>query len=224
MWDPWGMPAMAAMTLMACAAGLFSWGLARLAWILPRTIDSDLPMSPAWQHRMCRRLLLLAGPAAGVVAMAMFGQTMAALAAALFMVSLLTLGWIDAETGLLPDTITLPLLWAGLLVNLRGGYVPLEGAVLGAAAGYGVLWIVFWSFLLLTQREGLGRGDFKLLAAQGAWMGWAALPWILLVSSGLALVVALILRNTGRLQPGAPLSFGPYLAFGGIVVLVGLYG
>ena len=224
MWTPWGMPDLAAQIVMACATGMFAWVLARLAWILPRAIDSDLPTLATRRHQLCRRLLLLGGPVAGIVAAALFGQTPAALAAGLFIVTLLTLGWIDGETGLLPDALTLPLLWAGLLLNLRVGYVPLEDAVLGAVAGYGVLWVVFWLFLLLTQREGMGRGDFKLLAAQGAWLGWAALPWILLVSSGLALIVAVILRATGRLQPGAPMSFGPYLAFGGVAVMLGFYG
>jgi leader peptidase (prepilin peptidase)/N-methyltransferase len=135
---------------------------------------------------------------------------------------LLALAWIDAETGLLPDLLSLPLLWLGLLVNLDGAFTPLPDAVVGAVAGYLTLWIICGFFLLITGRVGMGHGDFKLLAALGAWLGWASLPWVVLVSSSLALVVALGMRLTGRMNAGDALRFGPYLAGAGIVALLRL--
>jgi len=109
-----------------------------------------------------------------------------------------------------------------LLVNLGGAFTALPDAVLGAAAGYLALWCVCYVFLLFTGRMGMGHGDFKLLAALGAWLGWASLPWILLVSSSLALFAALALRLAGRLKAGEPLRFGPYLAAAGILALLRL--
>ncbi|BEV73346.1 A24 family peptidase [Paludibacterium sp. THUN1379] len=122
---------------------------------------------------------------------------------------------IDAETGLLPDSLTLPLLWAGLLFNLNGARVPLSQAVLGAVAGYLVLWLLYWCFRLLTGREGLGYGDFKLLAALGAWLGWQALPPLLLLSSLTGLVAAGILMLLRRMSRRDALPFGPFLALAG---------
>ena len=90
--------------------------------------------------------------------------------------ALIALAFIDIDTQLLPDDITLPLLWAGLLLNLVGGFVPLQDAVIGAMAGYLLLWSIYWLFKLLTGKEGMGYGDFKLLAALGAWFGWQAIP------------------------------------------------
>ena len=153
-----------------------------------------------------------------------FGATFAAPAAILFTVMLLVLARVDAETGLLPDLLTQPLLWLGLLVNLNGTFASLHDAVLGAVGGYLILWSVYQGFLLLTGREGLGHGDFKLLAALGAWLGWTALPWVLLVASSLGLVAALCLRATGRMAAGDTLSFGPWLAAAGIIVLFGSTG
>ena len=134
--------------------------------------------------------------------------------------SLVALSGIDIDTQLLPDDITLPLLWAGLLFNLFHGPVPIADAVLGAAAGYLLLWSVYWLFRLVTGKEGMGFGDFKLLAALGAWLGWQSLPLIILLSSlvgaciGIALVV---LRGRDRAQP---LPFGPYLAAAGWITLL----
>ena len=132
---------------------------------------------------------------------------------------LLTLAWVDAETGLLPDLLTLPLLWLGLLVNLNGIFASLNDAVLGAVAGYLLLWLIYWGFLLGSGREGLGQGDLKLLAALGAWLGWAALPWVLLISASLGLAAALGLRLLGRMKVGDALGFGPFLAVAGILTL-----
>ena len=133
--------------------------------------------------------------------------------------ALLALTFIDFDTQLLPDDITLPLLWAGLIANAFGIFTDLRSAVLGAALGYLVLWGVYWVFRLVARKEGMGYGDFKLLAAIGAWTGWQVLPVVILVSAGLgALVgsVALWLQRKGR---DTRIPFGPYLALGGIVGL-----
>ena len=134
--------------------------------------------------------------------------------------SLIALAGIDIDTQLLPDDITLPLLWAGLLFNLLSGAVALPDAVLGAAGGYLLLWSIYWLFKLATGKEGMGFGDFKLLAALGAWLGWQALPVIILLSSTVGAVLGaliLTLRGQGRSQP---LPFGPYLAAAGWVCLL----
>ena len=107
----------------------------------------------------------------------------------LFTWCMIALAVIDIDTQLLPDSITLPLLWAGLLFNLRGTFVDLQSAVIGAVAGYLVLWIVYWAFKLATGKEGMGFGDFKLLAAIGAWLGWKMLPLVILASSFVGAVV-----------------------------------
>jgi leader peptidase (prepilin peptidase)/N-methyltransferase len=149
-----------------------------------------------------------------------FGPTPLALCGMGLVAALLTLAWIDFETRLLPDAITLPLAWAGLLVNLQGALTPLHSAVLGAVAGYLFLWSVFHVFRWLTGREGMGYGDFKLAAALGAWFGLVALPWLLVLASTVGALVGLALRWTGRAGRGEPLSFGPYLAGGGILMLL----
>ena len=143
--------------------------------------------------------------------------------AALFLVwSLLAMTFIDIDTQLLPDDLTLPLVWAGLLVNLVGGFVSLQEAVIGAAAGYLSLWAVYWVYRLVTGKEGIGYGDFKLLAALGAWLGWMMLPLIVLLSSLLGAVVGIALIVLRRHQRGMPIPFGPFLAVAGLVAL--LYG
>lgn len=133
---------------------------------------------------------------------------------------LIALAVIDAQTMLLPDDLTLPLLWLGLLVNLAHGGVPLQDAVLGAMAGYGVLWLVFWIFKLATGKEGLGYGDFKLMAALGAWLGWQALPLVLLLASALGAVLGVTLMGLGRHQRGQAIPFGPCLAMAGMLTLL----
>ena len=149
-----------------------------------------------------------------------FGPTPQALAALLLLWALLALTFIDYDTQLLPDQITLPLLWLGLLLNIDGLFVDLTSAVIGAAAGYLVLWTVYHLFRLLTGKEGMGFGDFKLLAMLGAWLGWQLLPQIVLVSSlvGAVTGVALILFR-GR-ERNHPIPFGPYLAAAGLIALL----
>lgn len=127
---------------------------------------------------------------------------------------------VDMRTQLLPDVLTLPLLWLGLLVNVGGLVVPLEQAVIGAAAGYLFLWSVYWAFRLVTGKEGMGFGDFKLLAALGAWFGWPALPALLLLSSLVGALWGIALRISGRLGAGAAMPFGPFIAGAGIWYLL----
>jgi len=126
--------------------------------------------------------------------------------------TLLALGFIDARTRLLPDVITLPLLWAGLLVNLGHVFTTPESAILGAAAGYASLWLVYWAFRLATGKEGIGYGDFKLFAALGAWLGWQALPSILLIAAVAGAVAGIAALLSGRVKRDEPLPFGPFLA------------
>ena len=148
-----------------------------------------------------------------------WGVSVQTLGALLLVWTLVALAFIDLDTTLLPDSLTLPLLWLGLLFNLGGHFASLPDAVIGAIAGYGVLWSVYWLFKLVTGKDGMGYGDFKLLAAIGAWLGWQMLPVTLLLSSvvGAAIGVAMILlvKHDRRI----PIPFGPYLAGGGLVAL-----
>ncbi|MFC4931663.1 prepilin peptidase [Massilia sp. GCM10023247] len=151
-----------------------------------------------------------------------FGSGTAGLATLLFAYLLIAMTFIDFDTQLLPDDLTFPLLWAGLLVNLDGTFVPLRDAVIGAAAGYLVLWAVYWLFKLVTGKEGMGYGDFKLLAALGAWLGWAMLPTIILLSSIVGALVGIGLIVFAKRGRDKPIPFGPYLAAAGMIAL--LYG
>ena len=148
-----------------------------------------------------------------------FGATPQGLAACALLWSLLALTMIDFDTQLLPDGITLPLIWGGLIVNLWSTFAPLGDAVIGAVAGYLSLWSIYWLFKLIRGKEGMGYGDFKLLAALGAWLGWQLLPVIVLLSSvvGAAIGIALIVFK-GR-DHSVPLAFGPYLAIAGAIAL-----
>ncbi|WP_421232443.1 prepilin peptidase [Aeromonas jandaei] len=143
-----------------------------------------------------------------------------ALAALLLTWVLVALTFIDLDKMLLPDQLTLPLLWGGLLFNLSGGFAPLADAVIGAMAGYLVLWSLYWAFKLLTGKEGMGYGDFKLLAALGAWLGWQALPIILLLSSLVGAIIGISLIALRKHHQGNPIPFGPYLAIAGWIALL----
>jgi leader peptidase (prepilin peptidase)/N-methyltransferase len=151
-----------------------------------------------------------------------FGFGLAGLAALAFVFALIALTFIDADTTLLPDSLTLPLLWAGLLLNVNGTFVPLREAVIGAAAGYLVLWSIYWLFKLATGKEGMGYGDFKLLGALGAWFGWKMLLPILLLSSVVGALVGIALLVLARRGREVPIPFGPYLAAAGFIAL--MYG
>lgn len=150
-----------------------------------------------------------------------WGASATALAWCGFCAALVALTCIDWDTTLLPDDITLPLLWAGLLAAFAGlTAVPLSDAVAGAAAGYVSLWAVYWAFRLLTGKEGMGHGDFKLFAALGAWFGWQALVPIILLASVFGALVGLALKAFSRLREGGYVPFGPFLALGGLAALV----
>ncbi len=149
-----------------------------------------------------------------------FGFGVAGLAALAFTFVLIALTFIDADTTLLPDSLTLPLLWAGLLLNLHGTFVPLAEAVIGAAAGYLILWSIYWLFKLATGKEGMGYGDFKLLAALGAWFGWKMLLPIVLLSSVVGALIGIVLLILARRGRDIPIPFGPYLAAAGFIALI----
>jgi len=154
------------------------------------------------------------------VVAAHFGPSMAAGAALLFLWVLIALFWIDADTYFLPDSLTLGLLWLGLLCNISDMFVPLTDAVIGAMAGYLALWSVYWAFKLITGRDGMGYGDFKLLAALGAWLGWKMLPAIILLSSLAGAVIGIALVLLAKRGWGKPLPFGPYLAIAGLLAML----
>ncbi len=149
-----------------------------------------------------------------------FGFGLPAIGGLLLIWASLALTAIDLDTQLLPDDITLPLLWAGLLFNKFGwGFTDLPNAVLGAVIGYLSLWGVYWLFKLATGKEGMGYGDFKLLAALGAWLGWQMLPLIILLSSLVGAVVGITLILALKHGRNIPIPFGPYLAGGGLIAL-----
>jgi leader peptidase (prepilin peptidase) / N-methyltransferase len=150
-----------------------------------------------------------------------FGAASIQLLAALMLTwALIALTMIDVDEQLLPDIITLPLLWLGLLFNLFGTFASLPDAVIGAMAGYMSLWSVFWAFKLVTGKDGMGYGDFKLLAVLGAWLGWQALPMIILLSSVVGMVIGVALMIAQQRGKDIPMPFGPYLAVAGWIALL----
>jgi leader peptidase (prepilin peptidase)/N-methyltransferase len=153
-----------------------------------------------------------------VVAYTGFGWL--ALALLVFTWTLIVLTMIDFDHQLLPDDLTIPLLWLGLLVNSMGWLTDLESAVFGAIGGYITLWSVYWGFKLLTGREGMGYGDFKLLAALGAWLGWQALPQVILLSSFVGAIIGISLIVVRGQDRNIPIPFGPYLASAGFIALL----
>ena len=160
----------------------------------------------------------LTGALIGLVAY-QYGYTYTTLFAWIFVFALVTLTFIDFDTQLLPDDITLPLLWLGLLFNLNGGFTDLKSAVIGAILGYLILWLVYWAFKLVTGKEGMGYGDFKLLGAIGAWFGWQMLPAVILLSSVVGAVIGIGLIVFKSKGGGTAIPFGPFLALGGIAAL-----
>jgi leader peptidase (prepilin peptidase) / N-methyltransferase len=149
-----------------------------------------------------------------------FGPTWQAVAALLLTWALIALAVIDLDTQLLPDSITLPLLWLGLVLSLFGLFTDSQSAIIGAVAGYLSLWTVFQLFRLTTGKEGMGYGDFKLLALLGAWLGWPVLPQIILLSALVGALVGVALILSGRHESGKPMPFGPYLAAAGWISLI----
>ena len=161
---------------------------------------------------LCTALLSLA-------AALVFGPTLQLFGALLLIWSLIALTGIDIDTQLLPDSITLPLLWFGLLLNMNAVFTPLNDAVMGAAAGYLTLWSVYWLFKLTTGKDGMGFGDFKLLAALGAWFGWQAIPLIIILSSFVGAFIGILLILWKKQGREVPMPFGPYLAGAGLITL-----
>ena len=188
-----------------------------VSWLLLRARCSNCGMPISAKYPIVELL----GGAGGALAAWHFGASLAALGAALFVWFTIALAFIDQETGLLPDDLTLPLLWIGLIVNLRGAFVPLSDAVLGAVVGYLSLWAVYWAFRLATGKEGMGYGDFKMNAAVGAFLGWKMLPLVILLSSfvGLFFGAAQMFATRGKWEAGFRFHFGPYIAMAGIVAL-----
>lgn len=160
----------------------------------------------------------LAGALAGYIAWR-FGASAAAAGAMLFAWTMIALAFIDLDTFYLPDNLTLPLLWTGLAFNIGATFTDLTSAVIGAAGGYLVLWAVFWAYKLATGKEGMGYGDFKLLAAIGAWLGWKMLPLVILLSSFVGAVIGIGLIVLARRGRNVPIPFGPYLALAGLIAL-----
>jgi leader peptidase (prepilin peptidase)/N-methyltransferase len=171
--------------------------------------------SISWRYPLVEAL---GGVLAGYIAWK-YGMSMAMLGALIFAWAMIALTFIDLDTFYLPDSITLPLLWAGLLINVAGTYTDLRSAVIGAAVGYLALWSVYWLFKLATGKEGMGYGDFKLLAAIGAWLGWKMLPLVILLSSFVGAAVGIALIVFARRGRSVPIPFGPYLACAGLVAL-----
>ncbi len=155
----------------------------------------------------------------GALAIAFFGATWAGLGALILTWTLVALTCIDIDTQLLPDDMTLPLLWIGLLFNLFGVFAPLKDAVIGAMLGYMILWSIYWLFKLITGKEGMGYGDFKLLGALGAWFGWQKIPAIILLSSAVGAVIGIGLMIAAKRGKEVPIPFGPYLAGAGFLTL-----
>jgi leader peptidase (prepilin peptidase)/N-methyltransferase len=161
--------------------------------------------------------------ASGLLSLAVtwyFGFTMQAVGALLLTWTLISLSMIDFDHQILPDNITLPVLWLGLIFNLASVYTDLYSSVIGAIAGYLSLWSVFWLFKLLTGKEGMGYGDFKLLALFGAWLGWQFLPQIILLSSLVGAVIGIAMIVLRGRDKNIPIPFGPYLAIAGWISLL----
>jgi leader peptidase (prepilin peptidase) / N-methyltransferase len=148
-----------------------------------------------------------------------FGYGLGTFAALIFAWAMIALAFIDMDTQLLPNDITLPLLWGGLLINLNGGFTDIRSAVIGAVAGYLALWSVYWCFKLVTGKEGMGYGDFKLFAVIGAWLGWQMLPLVILLSSLVGTIAGVGLIVMAKHGRHVPIPFGPYLVGGGFVAL-----
>ena len=193
-------------------------------------IDNIPVLSFAWlkaRCRYCKASVSWRYPSIELITAALtalviwhLGSGIAGLSGLLLLWMLIAMSFIDLDTQLLPDELTLPLLWLGLLINLNGTFVPLRDAVIGAAAGYLFLWLVYWMFLAATGKEGIGYGDFKLLAALGAWMGWAMLPLIVLLSSVVGATFGLLMIALKRHQRDMPIPFGPFLATAGLLALL----
>ncbi|MEK6805898.1 MAG: A24 family peptidase [Pseudomonadota bacterium] len=210
LWQP-------ASTCPTCNTGIKPWhNLPLLSWLLlrGRCAACHAPISVQYP------LVELTAALLSVACVWRFGWSPQLAAALIFTWTLLALTVIDLRTQLLPDDLTLPLVWGGLLLSLGSVFVPVQTAVIGAIAGYLALWLVFQLFRLVTGKEGMGYGDFKLLAALGAWLGWQALPTVILLSSVVGAVVGIGLIVFRGHDRQIPIPFGPYLAVAGWITLM----
>ena len=200
----------------ACVANIRAWqNIPVVSWLLlkGRCPRCDTPISARYPF-----VELLTGTLTGLAAW-QFGFGPEALSAFILIWILIALTGIDIDTQLLPDSMTLALLWIGLAVNLFDTWTSLPSAVIGAMLGYGSLWSVYWVFKLVTGKEGMGYGDFKLLAALGAWFGWQTVPVMILLSSFAGALLGIGILLLRRLERDTPMPFGPYLAGAGLVIL-----
>ena len=186
-----------------------------ISWLLLRGKCSSCKVKISGRYPLIEIVAALLALAAAY----RFGPTPQAVAVIGLLWVLLALTAIDIDTQLLPDNLTLPLLWAGLIVNSFGLFIPLSTALWGAIFGYLVLWAVYWAFKLVTGKEGMGYGDFKLLAALGAWLGWQMLPVIILLSSVVGAIVGISLIVMRGRDRNIPIPFGPYLAGAGALAV-----
>lgn len=204
-------------TCPRCGARIKPWhNLPVVSWLLLRGRCANCAAPISIQYPLVE---LASGLAAAACAWR-FGWSPQLAAALVLTWTLIALAVIDLHTQLLPDLMTLPLLWLGLLLSFAGLFTNLHGAVIGAIAGYLSLWSVYWIFKLITGKEGMGFGDFKLLAALGAWLGWQALPAVILLSSAVGALIGIGLILARRMDRGVPMPFGPYLACAGWITLM----
>ena len=204
-------------TCPSCNTRIKPWqNIPILSWLMLRGKCANCSASISIRYPIIE---LITGVLSVVVAM-QFTYDWALLLALVITWCLIALTVIDAETQLLPDDITLPLLWLGLVANAFGVFTDLQSALWGAVFGYGILWSIYWIFKLTTGKEGMGYGDFKLLGALGALLGWQALPMIILMSSAVGAIIGIALMATKRLNREQPMPFGPYLAIAGWLSMV----
>lgn len=200
-----------------CQAPIHAWqNIPVISFLLLRGRCAGCGCRISWQYPLVE---ILSAVTSLIVAW-QFGPTLACALALILTWSLLALTVIDWHTQLLPDSMTLPLLWLGLLAAAAHIRIDPISAIIGATAGYLALWLIFHAFRLLTGKEGMGYGDFKLLAALGAWLGWQQLPLVLLLASVTGAVSGILLLASGRLQRDHAMPFGPFLAAAGWLTLV----
>ena len=211
--------AVPASTCPRCQHKIKPWeNIPVLSWILLRAKCSacHLPISVRYPS------IELATAVLGALVYCQFGLSVQALSLLGFTYVLVALFWIDVDHQLLPDSLTLPLLWAGLLLNLNGVFTSLESALIGAVVGYLSLWSIYWGFKLLTGKDGMGFGDFKLMAAVGAWFGWEILPQVILWSAVVGAVIGVALIVVQGRDKQKPMAYGPFIALA--AWLLAVYG
>jgi leader peptidase (prepilin peptidase)/N-methyltransferase len=205
-----------ASTCPSCGHKIRAWeNIPVISWLVLRGKCSSCGTSISPRYPIIEAITAIFS----VVTVALLGPTEAALWALLLVWALVALTVIDFDTQLLPDSITLPLMWLGLVLNYFGVLTDFNSAFWGAVAGYLSLWSVYWLFKLVTGKEGMGHGDFKLLAALGAWLGWQLLPAVILLSSLVGAVVGIALMVFKKHGREVPIPFGPYLAAAGLLGL-----